>query len=82
MQGWIGERVRDLEGERIDHGLWRSNRAAVPGLEACADLDLACTPATNLPQLRRLALSEGEAATVTAAWLDLPGATRQVLPLS
>jgi hypothetical protein len=39
-------------------------------MEGCFDLDLAFTPATNLFQLRRVALQVGQAADVPVAWLD------------
>ncbi len=37
--------------------------------------DLGFTPSTNLLQLRRLALAEGEAADVRVAWLDAAAGT-------
>jgi hypothetical protein len=48
-------------------------------LDGCADLDLGFTPATNLLQLRRLALAPGQAADVAVAWLDVAGGTLEVL---
>jgi hypothetical protein len=39
-------------------------------LDGCVDLDLGFTPATNLFQLRRVALQVGQAADVPVAWLD------------
>ena len=44
-------------------GVWTLDGAAVSGLEACVDLDLGFTPATNLLQIRRLALALGSIAT-------------------
>jgi hypothetical protein len=56
------------------------NGAAVPGLEAYVDLDLGFTPATNLTQLRRVALAPGESAEVPVAWIDAPDGVLQALP--
>jgi hypothetical protein len=45
----------------------------------CVDLDLGFTPATNLLQLGRLALTEGQAADAPVAWLDVSAGTLEVL---
>jgi hypothetical protein len=37
----------------------------------CLDLDFGFTPSTNLLQLRRLALAEGQGTDAPAAWLDV-----------
>ncbi len=55
------------------------NDAVVGGLSECVDLDLGFTPATNLFQLRRLALAEGQIAEVPVAWLDVAAGTLDVL---
>jgi len=47
----------------------------VPGLENCSNLDLGFTPATNLLQLRRIALVAGQTALVPVAWLAVAGGT-------
>ena len=60
--------------------MWTLNGTAVPGREAYVDLDSGFTPATNLPQLRRLALAEGQAADPPVAWLDVAGGILSVLP--
>ena len=44
----------------------------MPDLEGCLDLDLGFTPATNLTQLRRVALPVGTGADIPVAWLDVP----------
>ena len=46
---------------------------------ACVDLDLGFTPATNVLQLRRVALAVGDAADVSVAWLDVPSGTLEEL---
>jgi hypothetical protein len=70
VEGWIGSRSMLLRIERTPAGLWILNNTLVPRLEGCLDLDLAFTPATNLVQLKRLALPVGESADVPVAWLD------------
>ena len=59
--------------------MWTLNGAVVSGLENCVDLDFGFTPATNLLQLRRLALALEEAANVPVAWLDVSAGTLEVL---
>jgi uncharacterized protein len=54
-------------------------RAAISGLENCVDLDFGFTPATNLLQLRRLALAPGQAAEAPVAWLDVTAGTLKAL---
>jgi hypothetical protein len=51
-------------------GVWTRNGTEVPGLDPGLDLDLGFSPATNLPQLRRLNLDVGQAAEMPVAWLD------------
>jgi hypothetical protein len=63
-----------------DEGSWSLNDRVMPGLEACVDLDLGFTPATNLLSLRRLALAEGKGADVPVAWLDVAADTLELLP--
>ena len=43
-------------------------------------MDLGFTPATNLVPLSRLALGDGQAADVPAAWLDVSAGTLEVPP--
>lgn len=75
VRGWVGERlVDDLITKPVD-GAWTFNGREVPGL----DLDLGFTPATNLLQLQRAALSVGPAVEVTVAWLDAGAATLEPL---
>jgi hypothetical protein len=51
----------------------------VPNVGRCLDLDFGFTPATNLIQLRRLALDDGQIADAPAAWLDVSSATLELL---
>lgn len=92
--GWVTQsgRVRGMAGTRhIDFrvqrraGTWLLNDAAVPGMEHLTDLDLGFTPATNLVQIRRLAMPpnawrEQEPVSLPAAWLDVDSDTLSELP--
>ncbi len=49
-------------------------------MRGCLDVDLSVTPATNTLPIRRLALAEGAAAAVTAAWVRFPALTVEPLP--
>jgi uncharacterized protein len=71
VHGWMGDRPLDFRVTRTPEGIWSLNGQGVPHLEGCLDLDLAFTPATNLLQLRRVALQVGQAADVPVAWLDV-----------
>lgn len=69
VRGVSGERpfsheiVRDADGWRLDGQL--------QPFEGIVDLDFGFTPATNLPQLRRIDLAIGEAAALDVAWFDI-----------
>jgi hypothetical protein len=75
VSGWLGARSIELVIERSAAGVWRLGDAVVTGLADCVDLDFGFTPATNLTQLRRVALAQGRAADVPAAWLDVSEGT-------
>jgi len=77
--GWIGERALRFAIERSADGLWTVNGTEVRNLDGCVDLDLGFTPATNLCQLRRLALRPGESAPAPVAWLDPDRGTLEIL---
>jgi hypothetical protein len=80
VHGWLGEQSVELTIERTADGVWTLDGAIVPGLERCVDLDFGFTPATNLPQLRRVGLAPGQSADVPVAWLDVSAGTLDVLP--
>jgi hypothetical protein len=80
VRGWLGARLVEFRIARMAGGVWTLNGAIVPGLESCVDLDLGFTPATNLLQLRRVALADGQAADVPVAWLDVAAGTLELLP--
>jgi hypothetical protein len=70
VRGWRGKRLVSFDFARTRNG-WTMNGASVRGLRSLVDLDLGFTPATNLSQLRRIALRPGQSATVAVAWFDL-----------
>jgi hypothetical protein len=80
VRGWVGARSVDFRVTRSPAGVWTLNGHVVPHLDGCVDLDLGFTPATNLFQLRRVALQVGQAADVPVAWLDVPVGTLDTLP--
>ena len=79
VRGWIGDRTVELCIERSSRGAWTLDAEPAPGLHDCVDLDFGFTPATNLLQLRRLALQIGQGVDAPAAWLDVSSATVDVL---
>lgn len=72
VRGWMGSHALELRIVRTPEGAWKANDVPVPGVDDCLDLDLGFTPATNLLQIRRVALEVGEAADVPVTWLDVP----------
>ena len=74
VRGWVGSRAVDITIVRRDDR-WLLNDAPVQGLDDCVDVDFGFTPATNVLQLRRIALAVDEVAEVPVAWLDVPAAT-------
>jgi len=79
VTGWLGARRIHLRVRRTRSGGWTLNDQIVPGLGDCVDLDLGFTPATNLTQLRRIALAIGRSADVPVAWLDVAAGTLDLL---
>jgi hypothetical protein len=78
--GWFNLQPIDISIARTREGLWTVNGEVVRDLERCIDLDFGFTPATNVFQLRRLALAPGRAADTPAAWLDASSGTFLALP--
>jgi uncharacterized protein len=87
--GWetLSGRVRGKVGERrFEYAIarrssvWTVNDNPIPGLEHLVDLDLGFTPATNLQQLRRVSIDQGEAVQLPVAWFDLDEGTLRELP--
>lgn len=79
VHGWVGTEPIDFVITRSAEGVWTCNGAIVSGLDDCVDLDLGFTPATNLFQIRRLALTEGQAADAPVAWFDVSSGALDVL---
>ena len=79
VNGWMGSRQISIRVTRSSTGLWTLNGQVVPNMQECVDLDLGFTPATNLSQLRRIALQVGQSADVSVAWLDAPFGSLEVL---
>jgi len=79
IHGWIGERSLDFRLARSSDDVWTLNGQVIPQLKGCLDLDLGFTPATNLFQIRRIALGVGEAADVRVAWFDERASTVDTL---
>lgn len=79
VHGWLGVQSIEFSITRTTGGMWTLNGAAVSGLGNCVDLDFGFTPATNLLQLRRLSLAQGQAANAPVAWLDASAGTLEVL---
>lgn len=79
VNGLIGTKQIRIEIERDARG-WLRNGALQPGVEDLADIDFGFTPATNLPQLRRMALAIGETKRITVAWMDVDSPGLEPLP--
>ena len=79
VEGWVGAQPIAITIARAADGRWLLDDEPVPGLDDCIDVDFGFTPATNVLQLRRVALAVGEAANVPVAWLDVPANTLERL---
>ncbi len=71
LQGWVGNSPVSCRFARTGNGIWMLNGEVLPNLEGCLDLDFDFTPATNLFQLRRIALQVGQKVEVPVAWWDM-----------
>jgi hypothetical protein len=78
VDGWVGTRPVRVRVRRLASG-WEVNGVPSDEARACADLDLGFTPATNVLQLRRMALDVGRDARLDVAWLDVPSCELDVL---
>lgn len=76
--GWRASSV-DFRIQRTPDGVWILNGDVAPALNGCIDLDFGFTPATNLVQLRRLALEHGQRTDAPVAWLDVRAGTLDLL---
>lgn len=80
VRGWLGDEAVDFTIERTAQGVWSLNGEVVGELHGLKDLDYGFTPATNLPQIHRIALKLGESADVPVAWFNVSDGTLSVLP--
>lgn len=78
VQGFVGDAEVAHDIQRGPEG-WIHNGRSVPGLRHVQDVDLGFTPATNMPQLRRVALEVGQKAEFSVAWLDVESTTLEDL---
>ena len=78
VDGWVGGRPVRIRVRRLASG-WEVNGTTSDRAQECVDLDLGFTPATNVLQLRRVALEVGQAADVPVAWLDVSSGELEVL---
>jgi hypothetical protein len=67
--------LRRLSVRRDPKGQWWVNGQRRSDLDACRDVDVAATPLTNTPTIRRLALPPHGSADLTVAWVDIPSLT-------
>lgn len=70
FEGFVGQEAihRDIVRDRDG---WLLDGVRQPGLDDVVDLDFGFTPATNHPQLRRMALEIGQRKEIVVAWLDV-----------
>lgn len=80
VRGFVGTRTVDVAIGRHPTGHWMVDGRRVEGLDDCEHLDFGFTPATNISQLKFLALAEGAGADLAVAWLDVPPSALRRLP--
>lgn len=71
---------RSLQLTSDGAGLWTVNGHAESALNRCIDIDVEATPFTNTLPIRRLALGAGQAATIEAAYVNVPSLTVEPRP--
>jgi hypothetical protein len=64
--------LRRLSVRRSPKGQWWADGKRRPDLDGSWDIDVAATPLTNTPTIRRLSLDVGDAADIPVAWVDVP----------
>lgn len=67
--------LRRLSVRRSPKGQWFVDGKRRLDLEPCLDLDVAATPLTNTPTVRRLGLDVGQSEDLVVAWVDVPSLT-------
>lgn len=79
VRGFVGAQAVDVTIRRDENG-WTFNGQPQPAVRSMLDLDYGFTPATNLPQIRRMKLEVGGKADCPVAWLVAGGSSLVVLP--
>jgi uncharacterized protein len=79
ISGWFGSDKVEMTITALPDGRWLFNGSEIAAVAGCVDVDLGFTPATNLFQIRRLALGIGEEADAPAAWINFPNLTLERL---
>jgi hypothetical protein len=68
----LGKQGPGLLLTKEPEGDWIRNGQAVPATSSCIDIDIAATPFTNTLPIRRLGLREGQAAEISALYIQVP----------
>lgn len=79
FEGFVGARAVGREIRR-DGADWTLDGVGQDAVTGASDLDFGFTPATNHPQLRRMALEVGRSRRITVAWLDVDSEALEPLP--
>ena len=79
IDGFIGAMRIRYRIERDADG-WTLNGVRQRHVRNLLDLDFGFTPATNHPQLRRMALTVGQSRAITVAWMDVDSKELEPLP--
>ena len=77
--GVVGKRQTESVIARTN-GLWTLNGMVVAGLEEAVDLDFSFTPATNFPQLQRIAMAGEQGSSLPTAWFELDSGSLTNMP--
>jgi hypothetical protein len=79
VEGFLGDRSLEHAFVR-EGGIWVLDGNPVSGLNHLFDLDFSFTPATNIQQLRRVKIAQGEAVHLPVAWFDVESGALMELP--
>ena len=79
VEGFVGSKAIKREIRR-DGGNWTLDGVPQEAVQTALDLDFGFTPATNHPQLQRMALAIGQSREITVAWMDVDSNALKPLP--
>lgn len=79
FEGFVGSNAVKREIKR-DGANWTLDGVKQDAVTNALDLDFGFTPATNHPQLQRMALEVGKSQQITVAWLDVDSEALEPLP--